>query len=801
MPPSASAPPAPLAPSFVRTRIDPAAWGIVGSDQLPDHDAPVGQDRALEALQFGLSARGSHSHIFVAGPKGTGRSTIVLDQAKRALHGRPVPDDWIIVHNFDDPDHPRCLSLPAGQGRLLVKEFRRLVDDLYDAIPGALASRDYRSRYQTIVEGAQDERRTYLEVLEVKARAISIGVEDGEQSLQLVPLQEDGKPLSPDQYQELSEPERKDIEDRERSLKDDILIYVDHARTIQDRADRALEKLDHRTLSRVLNPALARIRRKVKLSPDVAAFLKEFADVIIDDPGAFLPPENESPFDRARGPNDRDRFDINLLVDNGDLQAPPVIAEWHPTFANVVGRAERRLSFGALETSHMLLRAGALLRANGGILVMSAQDLLSLPFVYAALKRVLRDGSCTIEDPDDGVASNSTVTVRPDPIPVDVQVVLIGSFEDWSMLTSLDENFAKLFRIRADFGDTMPLRPDTLATLLRYVAQRARSRSMLPITADGMAAIVEEAIRLAGRHDELTLQLADLTDFLAEADIWGRQRLRDRLDRADIEFADQQRRRRDGLFHEQLLQQYQRGTILLDTRGARIGQVNGLAVISTGQFDYGLPVRITAKTFAGSEGVVNIERETELSGQIHSKAVLILSGFLGATYAQKKPLSLSASITFEQNYNLIEGDSASVAEAVALLSSLADLPVRQDLAVTGSMSQHGEVQPVGGINEKIEGFYFVCQARGLTGTQGVLIPAANVSELQLQPHVAYAVEQGLFHVFSVEHVTQALELLTGTPIGVMGRNGKWTAGSIHSRVAARIRQYADRDERDERSGS
>jgi lon-related putative ATP-dependent protease len=795
-------PAAALPADVVRQTITPAEHGLRPTDELSSHQQPVGQQRALEALQFGLSAGPAHSHIFVAGPPGTGRSSIVMDQARRAMDGREKPDDWIIVNDFENPDIPLTFRLPAGQGALFQREIRALIETLHRTVPGALNSRDYRSRYQTILENAQDARRVHLDKLEAKAREIGIGVEDTDQALQLVPLLEDGKPMSPEQYSELTETDRKEIEERERSLRDDILVYVDKARVIQDKADNELDRLDRRTLTRAINPSLTKIRRKMRLTDAIKQFLKDLAEAIIEDPSYFLPQEIDNPLMPPPAPRtsgDRERFDVNLLVDNAALEEPPVIAEWHPTYANVIGRVERRMSFGAMETNHMLLRAGALIRASGGVLIMSANDLLSMPFVYQALKRALRDGQVSIEDPDEGsgIGGPSTITVRPAPIPIRVQVILIGSLEDWSVLTSLDEDFAKLFRIRADFGDTMPLDQSNIDSLCAYICDRVAAKSMLPVTADGIASLLEEAIRLAGRRDELTLQLAGLTDFLAEADIWARRRNRTRIDREDIDYADAQRRRRDGMFQEQILLQYQRGTILLDTSGERVGQVNGLAVISSGQFDYGLPVRITAKTFAGSEGVVNIERETELSGQIHSKAVLILSGYLGATYAQKRALSLSASITFEQNYNLIEGDSASVAEAVVLLSSLSGLPVRQDVAITGSMNQHGEVQPVGGINEKIEGFFHVCQARGLTGTQGVLIPSANIDELHVQPDVARAVAAGKFHIYAVSLLDHAVELLTGVPMGGTNKNGSFTAGSVHSRVAARIRQFADRDARPE----
>jgi lon-related putative ATP-dependent protease len=784
-----------LAPDQTRLRLDAAALSLDPDARAPSETRDiVGQTRALRALDYGFGLRDPRCHLFVAGPAGTGRTGIVPARARTFAAGRPTPPDWVCVHSFRDPQRPLALRLPAGQGRALAREMKALLETLQRTIPAALNGRDFRSRYQAVLEQAQDDRRVHLDRLEARARALGIGVEDNDQNVRLMALDDAGRPLSAEAYQDLPEDERRAIEERERTLRDDILEYLDHARQIQDAADDRLDRLQRKTVGRVVQPAMQRLRKKLPADDALEAWLHAAQETILDDPWALLPQEEEHPLQRLQGQDALERFEVNVLIDHAQTEGGPVVVEWHPTWGNLIGRIERRMSMGALETSHMLVRAGGLLRASGGVLICSAPDLLQYPAVYNALKRALREGLCTIEESEESASSpGSTATLRPIPIPIDVRVVLIGTHEDWAVLQELDEDFAKLFKVRADFGETLPLTPDAARQCGLLLVERARDRDLLPLTPDGLAALLEESSRIAGRRDALSLRFSELTDFLQEVDHWARIEGRAALDRDAVLAADRERRERDGLFREEVLRQFERGTLLVQLEGSRIGQVNGLAVLAAGTFDIGMPSRITARSFSGSQGLVNIERETNLSGQIHSKAVLILQGYLGALYAQQRPLALSASITFEQNYSQIEGDSASIAEAIALLSSVAEVGVRQDIAVTGSMSQHGEVQSVGGISEKIEGFFDVCALRGLTGTQGVVLPATNVGELHLPLRIVDAIEAGRFHLWTVRHLDEALHLLTGIDPGERRRDGTFPARSLHGRIQRRLTRWAERD--------
>jgi len=780
-----------LDPALARLRFDASRLAFSDTSRLPDPDTVVGQDLAVEAIDFALSVATGDFHVFAAGPAGTGRATLVRAMAARAARRRAVPPDVCCIYNFTDPERPLTLTLPAGSARVFAAEVSRLVDFVRRAVPAALSSKEYRARHQAIVESSVDARREHFDKLEERAEAVGIRVEDSATNLQLLPLMPDGSEMSEEQYDGLTEDERRGIEERERSIRDDILEYLDLVKRLQDATDDELDELDRLTITRIIEPKLDLIRESLRF-PEVHAWLDDVLEDIIDTAESLLPseePENPILSDALRGPREpAERYEVNVLVDNTNATGAPVVLELNPTYANLFGKVERRMSFGALETNHTLVRAGSFLRANGGILIADAAELVSHPFAYPALKRSLREAATSIEDPDDPASSLSVVTLRPSPVPVRVQVVLLGTLDDYVVLRELDPEFSKLFKVRADFEDAVLLTDDSANGFARFVASVCRERQLRHFTPSGVAALIERGARMAGRQDEMSLRLDTFQSMIIEADHWARAEGNGSklVDRRHVEHADAQARRRSSLFQRRMLQAFSRKSLLISVHGEYVGQVNGLAVLGVGDILFGMPARITAKTFVGEAGVVNIERETELSGQIHSKATLILNGYLGSMYARDRPLSLSASLTFEQNYSAVEGDSASIAELVALLSSLSGLPVRQDLAITGSMSQHGEAQPIGGVNEKIEGFFRVCAEAGLTGTQGVLIPVQNVPDLNLDADVVAAMEAGRFAVYAVSQVGEALRLMLGRDAGVADSRGRWTPGSVHGLVAKRL---------------
>ncbi len=764
----------------VRLRFDPAAFEFADTAQLPEPNRLFGQELAVDAIEFAFGVDSGDFHLFAAGPSGTGRTTVVKSMAAQAARKRPVPPDLCCVYNFREPSNPRIIRLPAGSGRVFAAELSRFAEIVRKAVPTELSSRDFRARHQSIIEDHIDARRVHFEKLEASAKLVGIHVEDTPNNVHLLPLTEAGQAMTEEEYDALEDAEHKAIEERERSLRDDILEYLDATQRLQDDAERNIDELERSWISRVLESRLNHIRETLRFN-DVHDWLDDLLEDVLDTLDSFLPETEEDGglAQALRGPRAPvERYDVNVIVDNEDLEGAPVVLELNPTYATLIGKVERRVSFGAMETNHTLVRAGALHRANGGILIVDAAELVSHPHAYPALKRALREGVLTIQDPEDP-SGVSTASLTPESVPIKLQVVLIGSLDDYIVLRDLDPEFAKLVKVRADFEDATDLTDDSAMGIARFIGSVCRERNLLHFSAGGVAALIETGARLAGRTDEVTLRLDAVRTLIVEADYWARKDNAPRVERVHVEKTDVKKRERSSLFLRRTLKAFQRKSLLISVDGRRVGQVNGLAVLGVGDILFGMPARITCKTFVGDKGVVNIERESELSGQIHSKAVLILNGFIGWKYAQNQRLSLGASITFEQNYSLIEGDSASIAELAALASSLSGIHVRQDMAVTGSMSQHGEVQPIGGVNEKVEGYYRVCSLDGLTGEQGVVIPMQNVADLNLAQDVAEAIADGRFHVWAVSTVDEALALLLDA-----------TPDTIHAQVSARLAEMA-----------
>ena len=784
----------PLNPANARLRLSAAALPFRTTSDIKHRTDVVGQERALAALELGLKVDNPRFHIFVTGATGTGRTSVVPRVARRFAKLKPAPNDWVYLHNFVNADQPVAIPLPPGQGRVFAKEMSRMVEWLDKRIPEVLSSRSFRSKQQEFLERALDDRRAHFDRLESAARTLGIGVEDTAQNIQLVPLHDDGRPMEPEIYDALAESEKRHIEDRERKLRDDILGFLDNTRRIQDATEAGIEALERKLVSALLAPRIARIRRKMEANRDIDTFLAAVLNSVVDGLGNWVADDDAPPESRMerrqRALDARARYLVNVVSDHAGAKHGPLLFERHPTFGNLLGRIERRVNFGAVETDHTLIRGGSLLAASGGILIAEAREVATSPHVWPALKRALREQLCVIEDPDDSQPGFAAASIRPQPIPIRIKMILIGSMEEYHLLRELDEDFGKLFKIRADFEDTTELSDRRMQEVAAYMAQAVKTNGLLPVAASGVVAALQWSARLAGRQDLLSLELGALGDLLVESDVYARSRNAKTIDRRDIAESEAARRERDGMFRDSMMREFARKRLIVALSGSRVGQVNGLAVVSLGDLGFGFPSRITARTFVGSSGLVNIERESDLSGEIHSKAVLILSGYLGGMYARTQPLALSASVTFEQSYALVEGDSASLAELIALLSSVTNLPVRQDIAITGSMSQFGEVQPIGSVNEKIEGFFDVCSQGGLTGTQGVAIPAQNVDELLLREDICAAMRAKKFFVWPLTTVDEALELLLDTPAGQPDDKGRFPRESVHGRVMERLAEMA-----------
>lgn len=770
----------PLKPEALRRTCNPKSFSFATTDELPPLNNVIGQQRAVKSISFGLNLAGPGYHIFATGPEAAGKTTIVGDLVRRNARRRPVPDDWCLVHNFADPHRPVVLRLAAGKGAALAEAMDRFLDDLRQRLPRTVNTRAYQQRRAAIEKEYRQKTEALLEDIERKAAALGLGISRTDEGILPVVLADDAA-MAQEQFQALPKARRDEIQRSVQHVHQAIAVADRKADRAGQKMSAALERLRTETVCKLVNERIKPLQAAfAKLAPadgfvaaakaDLCRCLEPFVDPETSAEEVTEAPDTE--FFR--------RYRVNLLADRRSLAGAPVVFEPNPTHANIFGRIERRRSEGAVETDHLLVQGGALLEANGGYLILEIESVLTADSVWETLKRTLANGRLIIEDA--GAAGFGTSALRPAPIDLEVKVVLLGGWEPFYLLQNYDSRFNKLFRVRADFDDEVVRSAASVRQYARFVSRVCREERLRPFNAAAVAAVVDYGQRLTGDQRRLSLRLGVIVGLLKEADYWARQDRAAIVEAAHVGRAVAQHRFRHNLSEEKIHQAYLDGTILIDVDGAVTGQVNALAVYEIGELAFGRPTRITAEVYAGEAGVLNVEREADLSGSSHDKGVMILSGWLGRTFARRHPLNLSISITFEQSYSGIDGDSASSSELYAVLSSLAQVPIRQGIAATGSVNQKGQIQAIGGVNEKIEGYFEVCRSKGLTGAQGVIIPRANVANLMLNAEVVEAVRQRQFHVWAVETVDQGIEILTGIPAGRPDAEGGYSAGTLYHRV-------------------
>lgn len=789
--------PTELTPDQLRRICDPDRFSFETTADLPVVSEIIGQPRATRAIEFGLEMEGPGYNIFVLGPGGTGRTTAIQRfLAERAIR-EPTPDDWIYVHNFRDPRRPRAIRLPPGIGARFRDDMAALVRELRQAIPRAFEGEAYRAdrgRIQQELQAAQEE---LLKGLDAQAQARGFAVLRTASGLALVPAK-DGRPIPPEALAQLPAEQQERLRTVQRELS---ALAEETLRRLQEQeraTHQALQRLDQEVAAFVVGHAVEELKAQYADYPEVGEYLDEVREDVVARVEEFKAQEDEVPPSEAGPPlvSPFRRYLVNLLVDNSAQQGAPVVVEPNPTYGNLIGRIEHEIRMGAAITDFMMLKAGALHRANGGYLVLRARDVLADPVAWNALKRVLTEGLVRLEERGNQLLS--TVTLDPEPIPLDIKVVLVDSPAIYYYLYAADEDFRELFKVRADFSADMDRTPDNEHLYALFIRARCEEEGLRPFDRTGVARVVEYGSRLAEDQNRLSIRFGEITDLLREADYWAATAGRDVVTGEDVERAIEEQTYRANRVEEELRRAVAEGMVLIATDGTALGQVNGLALNAVAGYVFGRPIRITARTYVGRSGVVDIQREVKLSGPTHGKGVLTLAAYLGGQYAVDRPLTLSASLSFEQTYDEVRGDSASLAELYALISSLAQLPVRQGIAVTGSVDQHGRVQPVGGVTRKIEGFFDACSRGGLTGEQGVIIPAANRRNLMLRQEVVQAVAEGKFHIYPIETVDEGLEVLTGVPAGERDEEGRFPEGSVHARVLDRLEEFARRLERRER---
>ncbi len=793
---------APLPADKLYTRCDIARLDFETTADLKDLEEVIGQDRALEAIRFAAAIGQDGYNLFVLGPPGTGKHTTVARILKDKATNEPVPPDWVYLNNFMTPHQPKALSLPTGQGRELQNAMLHLVDELRTAVPAAFESEDYRNRRQALEEAARERQESAFQVLREKAEAQNIALVRTPLGFAFAPMHEGGV-MEPKAFNALPAEERKRIEQAIEKLQTELEAIVKHIPTWAMEHRDTLRELNREITAQTIDQPIDKLNARFGSLAGLGEHLEEVREDLLDNVHALLQLENaaqqgsaaESPGPSlAPGPghmNGFKRYAVNLMVSGEGQEGAPVIFEDNPTLQNLIGRVEHISDMGALVTDFTLIKAGALHRANGGYLILDVRKVLTQPFTWDALKRSLKGDKIRIESAGQMLSLVSTVSLEPADIPLKIKVILCGEPLLYYLLDYYDPEFATLFKVAADFGGSMDRGGEGEPLFARQLATMVRREGLRPLDRAAVARVVEHSARLAQDTEKLSVNLRAVADLVREADFFAGEAGAKTTGAAHIQQAiDAQIRRADRL-RERSYEAIQRGFVLLDTEGATVGQVNGLSVLQLGHFAFGRPSRITASVRMGAGKVIDIEREVELGGPLHSKGVLILSSYLASRFAIDKPLSLAASLVFEQSYGGVEGDSASSAELYALLSALAEIPIKQNLAVTGSVNQIGQVQVIGGVNEKIEGFFDICKSRGLTGDQGVLIPALNQKHLMLRQDVIDAVSQGRFNVYPIETIDQGIEMLTGRPAGTRDAGGSFPAGSINRLVEDRLIAFAE----------
>lgn len=778
--------PPPLKPQQLYQSCDPAELGFQSTADVEDMTQIIGQMRAMDAIRFGTSIRHEGYNVFVLGPSGTGKRSMVQQLLEKKASDEPKPDDWCYVNNFEHPHKPQALRLPSGKGDALRLDMEKLVDYLRSAIPALFESDEYHAKAGAIRDEFSHKQEALFRDLAADAEKQEIALLRTPEGFALAPSR-NGEVIPPEEYQNLPYEDRQRIEDLIAKLQERLEKIMRQMPQMRRERHEKLRQLDRETTLAVVEHLMDELKQNYADFPDVLKYFDSVQPDLLENIDDFRKPEESTNVGGMSivTRHSFSRYRVNVLCGNDKKEGAPIISEDNPTYSNLVGRIEHIAQFGALVTDFTLIKPGALHRANGGYLLLDVRKVLIQPFVWESLKRALQSGEIRIESLGQMYSLVSTVSLEPEPIPLDIKVILFGDRLFYYLLQEYDPEFGELFKVAADCEDRIERSADNLGLYARLIATLSRREKLLPLDVNAVARVIEHSARLAGDAERLSTHMRSLLDLLRESDYWAKLADDKTIEASHVQQSiDAQIRRQDRLkerLHEAIL----RGTLMIATDGAVTGQINGLSVIELGGFAFAQPTRITANTRLGDGELINIEREVKLSGAIHSKGVLILSSFLAARYAKNQPLALAASLVFEQSYGLVEGDSASLAELCALLSNLADAPVRQSLAVTGSVNQFGQVQAIGAVNEKIEGFFDICRARGLDGKQGVLIPVANVKHLMLRRDVVMAAEAGQFFIYAVENVDQAMSILTGMPAGE-AIDGIYPDGSINRGVANRV---------------
>ena len=755
----------------------------------------IGQERAVRALKFGLGIKDHGFNVFVAGYPGTGRKTAVKNFVEAEAKTQPVPPDWCYVNNFGNQYEPKAIKLSAGKGKEFREDMKNFIENVKTALPKAFESEDYVARREATIKELENQRKQLIDELSIKAQREGFVIQTTPIGILLVPVL-DGKPLSEEEMLALPQKTKDKVNEKREKLETEFRTTMRQLIDMERKIHEALKKLNKEVALYALGNQVESLMEKYPANSEVTTYLREVENDILDNLQQFIrrgETEQQLPFPMPWMKEEPyKKYEVNLIIDNSNTAGAPVVVETNPTYHNLLGRTEKEAQFGALTTDFSMIRAGAIHRANGGYLIVPVEDLLRNPLSYDGLKRDIRDAKMSIEEPEERYGFLSIKTLKPQPIPLTAKVILIGTPYLYQLMFSLDPDFQELFKIKAEFDTTMPRTDEKVQQYGAFVCGLCEKEGLKHLDGSGLAKIVEYSSRIIEDQYKLSTQFNAVADIVRESNYYAAQDNSEYITGAHVKKAIEEKIYRSKLIQEKIQEMITRGFFLIDTVKQKVGQVNGLSVMGLGDFAFGMPSRVTSSIGLGREGVMDIEREAKMGGPIHTKGVLILSGYLNDKYARDRPLSLSARLVFEQNYEGVEGDSASSTELYCILSALSGLPVKQNFAVTGSVNQKGEVQAIGGVNEKIEGFFEVCKAKGLTGEQAVMIPDSNVQNLMLKEEVVEAVKEGKFNIYSVKTIDEGIEVLTGTKAGERRADGTYEEGTVNYLVDKQLRDMAEK---------
>lgn len=777
-----------------RNVYEPGKVECASTEEMRPLEEIIGQERALRALRFGLEIREPGFNVYTAGAQGTGRMTAVRSFLDELAKAKPRASDWVYVHNFENQYEPDAIALPAGRGIRFREDMKRFIEEARRALPRSFESEEYAKRRDETLKSLQGRRTDLIAKINQRAQEEGFVIQMSPIGLLTIPVI-DGRPVPEEEVIALPEQVRAEIQRRRDALNTELRSTLRQVQDIERQGAEAVRKLNHDIALYAIGNLVAELKEKYADVPEVPAYIDAVQNDILENLQTFLgvaeQPEVPPQFQAFIRELPFRKYDVNVVVDNADIKGAPVIVEQNPTFQNLLGKVEKEVQFGIFTTDFTMIRPGSIHMANGGYLVLSVEDLLRNPFSWDGLKMALKTGKAVIEEPGERMGFITAKTIKPEAIPLDIKVTLIGTPMLYQLLYRLDPDFKELFKVKADFDVAMDRNDENAGKYADFMCNLVREEKLRHLDREAIARVIEYGSRLAEDQQKLSTRFAAIADLIREANYYAAQEGAEQVEKQHVTKAIEEKIYRSSLIQQKVEEYIQRGIFLIETEGEKVGQVNGLSVIGLGDFAFGRPSKVTASIGVGREGVMDIEREAALGGPIHTKGVLIVSGYLNNNYARDKPLALSARLVFEQSYEGIEGDSASSTELYALLSALSGLPLKQYLAVTGSVNQKGEVQAIGGVNEKLEGFYEVCKAKGLNGNQGVLIPASNVQNLMLKEEVVEAAKTGKFQIYPVRTIDEGIEILTGVPAGARREDGTYEEGTVNYLVDRRLREMAE----------